>query len=68
MKSIEAIIEIVVVTFLRMNGEDIAVTDPQEIYSFVKDIPKCEYNEIEDWLKNGKLQEEESREGSGRSN
>ena len=48
---------VAVVTFLRMNGEDIAVTNPLKIYSFIKDILKYDYKEIEEWLRNGRLPE-----------
>lgn len=49
---------VTVVTFLRMNGEDIAITDPLKIYQFVKDILKYDYKQIEEWLRDGKTPEE----------
>lgn len=53
---------VAVVTFLRMNSKDIAVTYPQEIYIFIKDILKYDNKQIEEWLRDGKTPEE-AREG-----
>jgi len=55
---------VAVVIFLRMNEGDIAISDPLQIYQFIKDILKYDYAEIEEWLKNGTLPEE-AGEGQG---